>query len=261
MTPKSLFDALENPEALEDAVTRRDALRDSGLLGKGLAMASVPVVIAAMATKAFGQGAALPNKIINALNFALLLEYLEDEFYRLGVAASGLIPASDRAIFQQVSLHETAHVAYLKAALGSQAVIKPTFDYTAGGMFNTFTDYPTFLIIAQGFEDTGVRAYKGQAGNVAGNGDILTAALRIHSVEARHASEIRRLRGQKGWIPTNDPAAPGPIKAVYVGEDNVVHLGVNVSGYEGVQAATEAFDEPFLREEDVLAIASPFFKR
>lgn len=260
MNPKSLFDALENPEALEDAATRREAIRSSGLTGMGLAAASVPVLIAAMATKAFGQGA-LPNKIINALNFALLLEYLEDEFYRLGVAAPGLIPASDRAIFQQVSAHETAHVAYLKAALGSQAVIKPTFDYTAGGMFKTFTDYPTFLIIAQGFEDTGVRAYKGQAGNLAGNGDILTAALRIHSVEARHASEIRRLRGQKGWIPFNDPNAPAPIKAVYAGEENVMQLGVDVSGYEGAQAATEAFDEPLVREEDVLAIAAPFFAK
>jgi hypothetical protein len=30
--------------------------------------------------------------------------------------------------------------------------------------------------------------------------DLLTAALQIHSVEARHASEVRRLRGQKGWL-------------------------------------------------------------
>jgi hypothetical protein len=40
---------------------------------------------------------------------------------------------------------------------------KPTFDFTAGGLFDPF-DYPTFFFfsIAQAFEDTGVRAYKGQ---------------------------------------------------------------------------------------------------
>jgi hypothetical protein len=48
--------------------------------------------------------------------------------------------------------------------------------------------------LAQAFEDTGVRAYKGQAGNVMSNKTVLQAALQIHSVEARHASQVRRMR-------------------------------------------------------------------
>ncbi|WP_228428593.1 ferritin-like domain-containing protein [Chryseobacterium daecheongense] len=37
-----------------------------------------------------------------------------------------------------------------------------------------------------------VDAYKGQAGNVMFNKVVLEAALQIHSVEARHASQVQR---------------------------------------------------------------------
>jgi rubrerythrin len=67
-------------------------------------------------------------------------------------------------------------------------------------VFFSFTDYQQFLALAQAFEDTGVRAYKGQAANLMSKPDLLTAALQIHSVEARHASEVRRLRGQKDGL-------------------------------------------------------------
>ena len=69
------------------------------------------------------------------------------------------------------------------------------------------------------FEDLGVAAYKGQAANLIENDAILTAALQIHSVEARHAAEVRRIGGKKSW--------------------------------------DSAFDEP-MSKEDVLAAATPF---
>ena len=49
------------------------------------------------------------------------------------------------------------------------------------------------------FEDLGVAAYKGQAGNLMASDEILTAALQIHSVEARHAAEVRRILGMPSW--------------------------------------------------------------
>ncbi|MEX2514464.1 MAG: ferritin-like domain-containing protein [Cyclobacteriaceae bacterium] len=119
------------------------------------------------------------------------------------------------------------HVDLLKtveASLGSKPVEKPEFDFTVGGAFNPFGNYQQFLALAQAFEDTGVRAYRGQAGNLIKNGDLLTAALQIHSVEARHASEIRRLRCLKGWI-TQDQSGmgiPAETQAVYNGEDNLI---------------------------------------
>ena len=135
------------------------------------------------------------STVIDVLNFALTLEFLESSYYTQGVA-SGVIPAADLVIFNQIKKHENDHVTLLQntiAALGGSAVTSPTFDFTANGAFNPFSVYEEFLVLAQGFEDTGVRAYKGQAGNLISNNAVLTAALSIHSVEARHASEVRRL--------------------------------------------------------------------
>ena len=77
---------------------------------------------------------------------------------------------------------------------------KPKFDYTAGGRYpDVFSDFRTFANLSQTFEDTGVAAYKGQAPNLMSNGLILTTALRIHSVEGRHAAEVRQVRGVRPW--------------------------------------------------------------
>jgi hypothetical protein len=145
-------------------------------------------------------------------------------------------------------------------SLGGVPVPKPNFDFTAGGAYaDVFSNYQTFLALSNAFEDTGVRAYKGQAVGLQGSGAVLTAALDIHSVEARHASEVRRLRGLKGWISNAEPN--GLPAAIYAGEDNTTEGGVNVTTITPVAAVsiTEAFDET-LTMAQVLAIASPFIK-
>ncbi|MGI8510164.1 MAG: ferritin-like domain-containing protein, partial [Gemmatimonadaceae bacterium] len=163
--------------------------------------AAVPIVLAASARTAGAQGVA---SILDSLNFALTLEYLEDEFYRTGLTQLGkAFSGAESNAVQQISMHETAHVKFLTTIISdffsSTPVAKPAFDFTAKGAYpDVFTNKATFLAVAQAFEDTGVRAYKGQAGNVASNKAVLSAALQIHAVEARHASQIRRLRGQKG---------------------------------------------------------------
>jgi len=240
---------------------RRESFTHFGNIGKNLAMASIPFGLSALANKAAAADITpTPATPIGALQLALTLEYLEDEFYDMGLS-SGVIPLSenagrDRKVFEQISLHENAHVAFLIAGLGGTAspnfVAKPTFDFTAGGLFNPFGDYPTFLALAQAFEDTGVRAYKGQAANLMSTPDLLTAALQIHSVEARHASEVRRLRSQKGWIVGNDRGGlPSQAQATYDGEQNVTQAGFNTSTLFGVNAGTEAFDEPLTTQESV----------
>ena len=89
-------------------------------------------------------------------------------------------------------------------AAGGTPVAEPTFDFSGGkgsgnGPFaNAFNDYSLFLAVAQTLEDTGVRAYKGQAGNLISSDDVLTAALRIHSVEARHAASYSS-DAQSAW--------------------------------------------------------------
>ena len=234
-----------------------------GTLGKTVAAFAVPSLLAMSINKAY---AATPGAL-DVLNFALTLEYLEDEFYKAGNAASGLIPAIDKPLFAQIGKHETQHVAFLRTALGTKAVAKPSFDFTAKGTFaDVLTNYKTFAIVSSALEDTGVRAYKGQAGNLMAAEDkpLLEYALQIHSIEARHAAVVRRLLntngfapGTKGWISGNIGNPAG----VYAGEENLMQGGVNLKGLAGKSdaAISEAFDEP-LTKDQVLAIASGFIK-
>lgn len=273
MTSQTILDSLDGDVAAR-IVNRRDAIRRgaslSAMAAAGLRMASVPVALSALSREAFAQSA-LPAVVVDVLNFALTLEYLEAEFYVTGVGTPGLIPAADRAIFTTIRDHEVAHVDYLKGALGAAAVAKPSFDFTAGngsmqGPFaDVFRKYETFMAVAQAFEDTGVRAYKGQAPALQPFDAVLTAALSIHSVEARHAAEVRRLRGRfqeiyprKGWITLDFTDIPGT-QPVYAGEANTVHGGIDAATLVPLERGrvTEAFDEP-LTKAQVLAIVDPF---
>ena len=251
-------------------LSRRAALHKGLNLGIKTALTAIPFALLFKPGKVFA-GTGDAALVLQVLNFALTLEYLESSFYTEGLSAA-LVPSSDKTVIMQISKHETAHVATLTAtilSLGGTPVAEPTFDFTAGGMFpDVFTNYQTFLTLANAFEDTGVRAYKGQAANLQSNPVVLTAALDIHSVEARHASEIRRIRGNKGWI--TGAATPGVPAAVYgpgspatafPAEDNVIQGGVDVSTLTKfpIAAATEAFDEP-LDMATVLGIAKPFIK-
>lgn len=255
-----------NTEETDRFYTRRDAFRQFGDLGKKMALAAVPLaVLNAIPRVAKADTASL----IGVLNYALTLEHLEYRYYQTGLD-SGIIDATERPIFQKIRDHELAHVNFLTEVianvLSGTPVAEPDFDFTAGGNFMPFTDYPTFLALAQAFEDTGVRAYKGQAGNVMENDVVLTAALSIHSVEARHASMVRRLRtkmGQdtvKGWITGNDIGTlPSAAAGIYAGEENISHAGVDVVNLTGIDqaAVSEGWDEPLTREQ-TLGIAGLF---
>ncbi len=262
-----------DPDLTDRIVSRRRAIMQggsvSGVVLAGLRLGSIPVALAALSRDAFGQGR-LPTAVSGVLNFALKLEYLESEFYNLGIA-SGVIPAADRTIFTTIQGHENTHVTFIRNLLGSAARPKPTFDFTAGngsgaGPFaDVFTNYATFLAVSQAFEDTGVRAFKGQAATLQPYKRVLETALTIHSVEARHAAEVRRLRGNfqdnepnQGWITNATTDIPGTA-AVYAGDDNVVHLGIDVTTITPAarKEITEAFDEP-LTMAQVLAIVDPF---
>lgn len=300
-----------DPDVQQRLVSRRAAILKGAAVSStvmaGLAMASAPIALAALSREAFGQGT---SPVQDVLNFALALEIFEKEFYSavLGVSSStaqnnaftavrtqaAAVPGAVAAL-TQIQKHETEHVTFLMAN-GAQNVFNlsaDSFDFTGGqgsgtGPFaRATTELPFLLLVAQGAEDTGVRAYKGQAPNLQSNPTVLEAALRIHSVEARHASKIRRMRRANGAPSvvkfsgtisgggaaaagadnvSNPPAAAVAVLAkIYAGEDNVTQGGVNVSTLPnlpsgaGMAAATEAFDEPLSRA-DVVTIVQPFFK-
>lgn len=263
----NILDKLSDDQFYNKLTSRSEGISTLTQFGKKAALASIPLGMGSvLATSAKAETKSqsafmAADSLTDALQLALILEYLEDEYYREGVGKTGLIPASDLTVFKQISKHETAHVAFLKKTLTSLGVTpgaKPTFDFTVKGKFQPFSDYKQFLILAQAFEDTGVRAYKGQAGNVASNKTVLQAALQIHSVEARHASQVRRMRANKGWIELADGGnMPAETNAVYKGEDNITQAGFNTSTLFGAAAGSASFDE-VLSGSDSAAIAGLF---
>src|SRR5665213_2221031 len=269
-----------DPEVYDRLDTRRDAMKSFAKTSGRIALAAIPFALGSMFQKASASPTGPSDIIIDTLNFALTLEYLESNFYIMAVA-SGVVPSGDALNgLTIIRDHENEHVAFLSTAItaagGTPVSFKATdFDFTAKGNFpNVFTDYGTLLAVAQTFEDTGVRAYKGQAPNLISNNDYLTAALQIHSVEARHAAHIREMRKAVGllvpagvnvkpWITLNQSGiGSAAVQAGYDGEENVVQAGVTITNIGGfpisAAAASEAFDEP-LTKDQVTAIVTPFF--
>ena len=275
-----------DPEIYQRLDGRRSAMKSFAKFSGKIALASLPIAFGSMLNKAYASPTGPKDAITDVLNFALTLEYIESEFYKAGYAAATggtlAIPAgAPLTAILTIRNHEIAHVNFLKTAITSLggtpvSFTASSFDFTAKGNFmNVFTDYGLFLAVAQTFEDTGVRAYKGQAGNLISNNDILTAALNIHSVEARHASHIRQMRKANGslvpagvnvkpWITLNQSGiGSAAVQASYNGEEATTQAGVNIINIGGAtisaSAASEAFDEP-LTKEQVVAIVTPFFK-
>ncbi len=263
----NLLDSLTQVEErhnLAETTSRRDAFSRLGGVAIDLAKVALPFGMFGLATQT-GYAQTGGRSVPEVLNFALLLEYLEAEFYVRALSSNSLLTGANRSTIEQISQHETAHVAFLISAItgaGAAPITKPEFDFTAGGTFpDVFSNLQTFLAVAQAFEDTGVRAYKGQASFLVGTGAVLTAALQIHSVEARHAAKIRTMRGELGWI-TGSMGIPGvpAADAVYANEQNITHLGVNAvtnSGGVSTDRVTQAYDEP-LTATQVTAIAGLF---
>ena len=284
-----------NPAVYEQASQRRAILGRLGSMGAKVAAASLPLAAGSllMATPAHAR-----NTPLDVLQLALLLEHLENDFYRtaLGQIAkadgskvpTSFIPADVRADFATIQQHEQQHVDFLTTAInnsGGTPADKPNFDFTGshnGGQAalfpDVFTNFDTFLAVSQFLEDAGVRAYKGQITTLQGDNGILEAGVRIHSVEARHASHIRTLRRQRQAASTPDPIRswvgpgnsgshlPGKTDLAYAGEDQVTQpttLVLNVAFSELTslapvfgtdsarlqRAVQEAFDEPVTTEQ------------
>jgi rubrerythrin len=269
-----------DPDVYDRLDTRRNAMRSFAKTSGKIALASIPFALGSMFQKAYSSPTAPTDLIIDTLNFALTLEYLEYNFY-IKAVASGIIPSGDElSAITIIRDHEMEHVNFLSTAISAAGgtPVKFTadnFDYTAGGAFSdVFSNYGLLLAVAQTFEDTGVRAYKGQATNLMANNDYLTAALQIHSVEARHAAHLREMRQANGslvpsgvtvkpWITLDQSGiATTAVQASYDGEANVMQAGVTITNIGGksisAEAASEAFDEP-LTKAQVTAIVTPFF--
>ncbi|KAG0308525.1 hypothetical protein BGZ98_007704 [Dissophora globulifera] len=132
---------------------------------------------------------------IDILNFALTLEHLEAAFYNYGYDKFDTTAYSDagfdprvRDRIEHIREHENDHVTTLTSvitSLGGSPVPFPVDNVSQ------------FLIIAQALEQTGVSAYTGALDGL--DGDLLTAAGTIVTVEARQSYFLNVIQGQIGF--------------------------------------------------------------
>jgi hypothetical protein len=121
---------------------------------------------------------------VDILNFALTLEYLEADFYKVKGKSVGL-SGEAKSLAAMFGDQESEHVAALMQTIknsGATPVKKPKFVFPGN-------DQASFLKLAYVLENTGVGAYNGAAPSIT-NTDILAAAGSIVQVEARHAAAI-----------------------------------------------------------------------
>ena len=291
-----------DPEVYDRLDTRRSIFKHMSGLGQKLSAAAVPLALGAVLNKAYAQ-TPMGTGVNDVINLALALEYLESYFYQRGQAATALqagFSATNRAALNIINTDERNHVTFLRSVLGAAAIADPTaaaFDFTGGkggapGPFaGVFTNPATYLAVAQSLEDTGVRAYKGGAPLLISNKVFLTAALNIHSVEARHASRLRTMRragpmndrasmvaasgslntSPKSWISGTDnggasPAQTAPIYGAgnntnaptgvtFDAESNVTQGGVNLqTALASLNFPASAFSEAFDEALDVTTV-------
>jgi hypothetical protein len=217
-------------EAFDSRVRRRTERRE--FFKAAIGAAAVGATTMLVSQEAFAQTVTDAD----ILNFALNLEYLEAQFYAYAAGGAGL-PAtllgtspgavnatgarrvdnldSDplvRDYAREIAADEVAHVTFLRAQLGTSAVVQPAIDISvsatsaftkaanAAGIPGTFDPYASpenFLLGAFIFEDVGVTAYKGAAPLIL-NKTYVEAAAGIMAVEAYHAAIIRTALYAKG---------------------------------------------------------------
>lgn len=231
-----------DPDVMGRLDTRRKVFSSLTNIGKRTALAAGPAILASFFSKAYaGTTAGDPKEVFN---YALTLELLEANFYTKVIASSLFASASaaDQAAIRQISKHENAHVALLQAVvtgIGGTPVTGITFKQATFNSLTTFNGpgATSILAVAQLLEDTGVRAYKGRAGDLLGLADVtiggtvynpLETALRIHSVEARHAAHIRTMRGQTPWITGTGDLDAQPHYTGAIPESTTTQSGVNL---------------------------------
>lgn len=173
---------------------------DSGMMGTGMAggtgMMGTGMAAGATPSNPFGDLAMLKSDV-DIFNFALILEYLEADFYTRAVNAQtqraflkGRIPE----VAQKLATDENTHVAAIITRigqLGGTPVASPAFQFPS----EAFISEVAFLDFSATLEQTGVHAYLGAAPKIKSH-DNLRFAVSIYGIEARHTGLIRLLGGR-----------------------------------------------------------------
>ena len=134
------------------------------------------------------------------LNYAYALEQLEAAFYvKVCTAFYNDITDQEKAYLQDLRAHELAHRELLRNILGANAIPSLEFDFSSVN----FTDKMSVLIAAKEMEDFGVAAYNGACKLIVVP-DTLALAVKIVSVEARHAAYMRNMLAYNSFSDSAD---------------------------------------------------------
>jgi hypothetical protein len=133
-----------------------------------------------------------PSTDLEIVNYVLLLEYIEEDFYKLAVD-SGELSSEYQALAKQIRQDETEHVQALESVVEQLAGVPvprpgPKFDAVIQGGEQSILDTAATL------ENLGAAAYLGQAPRIQ-NTRVFESALAIHTVEARHAAALNEVAG------------------------------------------------------------------
>jgi hypothetical protein len=194
-------------QMLTSTMNRRRLLMSAGIAAGSFAIMGAFGNVAAQTPDEPGESMTFESPV-DVLNYALTLEHLEATFYRDGLASIGVDGITglgfQPSVFDSLTAigeHEAAHVTTLIdviTQLGGEPVSEAMYDFG-------YTDAAGFLQVAQALEDTGVSAYQGAAQYLIGEDELLTAALTIHGVEARHASYIALLNAMNPFPEAFNP--------------------------------------------------------
>jgi len=150
-----------------------------------------------------------PRGDLDVVNYALQLEFLEEDFYE-AVVSSGVLSGREADLARKIRDNESEHVQALSTV--AKELGKPgerpatTFDSVlAGGRDRV-------IAVAADLENTGAGAYLAEARKIT-TAEILASALEIHTVEARHASILNLLAGRS---PVPDGAFATPVERAEV---------------------------------------------
>jgi hypothetical protein len=245
-------------DVAERPATRRGVVRGAAMVGGGaMAMAASPLVSQYRALAQNETG----DDIISVLNYALTLEHLENQFYAAGLAtftsadieALGFLPGVFDFI-AEIGANEAAHVETLTTVindLGGEPVEAGEY-----AIEDALASADAFIATAQALENTGVGAYTGAAKFLIENDELLTAALTIHAVEARHAAYLNILNGESPFPDAFDEPLT-PAEVVEIASDFIVEAEVVTpeaaaaeDDEEETEGADDSEDEDEVEDED-----------